>query len=147
MGKAPDLGGAEDVKKYRRGSAGASTALIAVVYADTGTVRNIASQLAAISRESNSIARRPSEAIVHLIPKRNIETWILFLNGQPADEVTDYRHESGLEPLIAPAALQYLALSREGAGKRDECLPSIEASFAEFKRLTAPANAPAAPSS
>ena len=63
-----------------------------------------------------------NEPVIHLIPRRNIETWIrFFLNGPPVDEHTAYEH-----------------LSRPS-----DASPAAEAFVAHARNHTLPPNAPA----
>lgn len=49
-----------------------------------------------------------NEPVAHLIPRRNIETWIVFGNsGQPVDEGTEYPHLTGHESDCEPAARRF----------------------------------------
>jgi len=74
------------VAKFRKRATKAKTALIVVIDADTDEVIRRDRQL----KEALVNGRcQDDEAIVHLIPKRNIETWILHLNDKDVDEETD----------------------------------------------------------
>jgi hypothetical protein len=72
--------------------------------------------------------------IVHLIPKRNIETWILHLSGEDVDEEARYRGRD-VDSRIAPAALKFYELTRANAPIRDNCLPSLLTAIPEAQRL------------
>ena len=79
-------------------------------------------------------ARAANEAIAHLVPKRNVETWILCLNGKVVDEHTNYKREN-VDGLIAPAAVTFLEWSRPGAEVPASCVPSLLAALPEVRRL------------
>ncbi len=116
------------VAKYRKRAARAKTALIVVIDADTDEVSRRVRQL----REAlGTSARRDDEAIVHLIPRRNIETWILHLNGEEVDEEEDYRRRD-VDDLIPTAAASFHAWA---ALTPERCLPSLLGAIEETKRL------------
>jgi hypothetical protein len=80
-------------------------------------------------------ARHQTEKIIHLIPKRNIETWILCLTGSIVDEVTDYRHEPGVDGLVKPAAVEFFEWSRNHVVLPERCVPSLTLAIAEIRKL------------
>ena len=84
---------ATEVRAVR--SRSASTVLIAVVDADNQSVEHRFRQFADSLRDEKIPARSDTEPIAILVPKRNIETWIRFLNQEPADEEQDYKPRSG----------------------------------------------------
>lgn len=76
-------------------------------------------------------ARRHDEAIVHFIPRRNIETWILRLNGEQVDEIVDHRNRD-VNDLIPAAALTFHKWTSQAPAN---CLPSLVTAIRESKRL------------
>jgi hypothetical protein len=124
-----------EVKEYRRRSARAGTALIVAIDADAGEVERRLRQLREALDQAGLAARTVGEAIVHLIPKRNVETWILCLCGRSVDEITDYSREAYVDGLIAMAALKFFELSRANATPLQECVPSLSAAIPEVRRL------------
>jgi hypothetical protein len=78
-----------EVKAFRTRAAKAKTALIVAIDADTGTVDTRQRQLAAILDSAEIKPRLIAEPIVYLIPKRNVETWILCLTETAVEEETD----------------------------------------------------------
>jgi hypothetical protein len=77
---------ATQVKAVRTRAAKASSALVIAIDADTGTVAARHRQLASLLEQASLSARSGVEPVVHLIPKRNVETWILCLTGTAVDE-------------------------------------------------------------
>ena len=77
----------ENLKAYR--SRRAQTILIAVIDADTGSVAQHQRELDNACQ--NTAPRQAGEAIVHLIPKHHIETWLAYLDGQSVDETEEYK--------------------------------------------------------
>lgn len=126
---------ASEITKYRTRSTRAKTALIVAIDADTRDVDERHRQLRETLEQAGSTARADSEAIVHLIPKRNVETWILCLSGRPVDEVTDYRQEHDVESLIATASAAFYRWTRSNAALFSGCVPSLSAAVPEMRRL------------
>jgi hypothetical protein len=86
--------------------------------------------------QASLAARADTEAIVHLVPKRSVETWVLCLSGRIVDEIIDYSRERGIDGLIPPAAVSLFEWSRVGAAIPPHCGPSLIASLPELNRLT-----------
>jgi len=116
------------VEKYRKRAARAKTALIVVIDADTETVGRRVQQL---SKALGNGARKDGEAIVHFIPKRNIETWILHLKEEEVDEETDYSKRA-VDDLIPSATAAFHGWTSQPPAS---CLPSLGSALQELKRL------------
>lgn len=100
------------VNAYRIAKARKHTWLIVVVDADTGTVaRRIAQMNEGLKRAEDQRLKElnvEDEKIARLIPRRNIETWILALNDVPVNEDEDYkqaRSDEEWSALIPPASV------------------------------------------
>jgi hypothetical protein len=126
---------AKQVQAFRARSAKAGTALIVAIDADTRTVDDRLRQLEQ-SLDSDRAARRADEErIVHLVPRRNIETWILCLSGEQVVEATDYKRRPGVDDQIRPAAESFFAWSRPNAQEPPHNVPSLTAAIPEIKRI------------
>ena len=80
-----------EVKAYRQNKNRVSIGLVVLTDADTGTQQERLNQLAHILSEDLQQARQTVEAIAIFTPKRNIETWIHYLqSGEPIDEIVAY---------------------------------------------------------
>jgi len=123
------------VQACRRRSARAKTALVVVIDADTGDVDWRLRQLRDAISQEGLAQRKEGEGIVHLIPRRNIETWILCLSGRAVDEDTDYRCESGVDELIDDAAVAFFESSRINATMPTYFVPSLLSAIPEVRRL------------
>ncbi|MBU0609357.1 MAG: hypothetical protein KKI08_15835, partial [Armatimonadetes bacterium] len=80
-----------------------------------------------------------SEPIAILLPKRNIETWIKYLqDGPPATEEDDFHDLKRLlknrEGDCRAAVRRYIEMFRQGQTSEDT-LPALDASFGELKRI------------
>ena len=110
-------------------------ALATVLDADTGSVdeheRELTTALAAADEEK----RGDTEPIGVLIPKRNIETWILCLSEQIVDEIIDYKTHQHIEKMIRPAAGTLYEWSRASAEVPASCVPSLRKGLGEVRRI------------
>lgn len=68
-----------------------ATILIVVADADDETVEERIADLDNRLRLAGYAARRSEEPILLIIPRRNVETWMHFLEGNSVDETTDYK--------------------------------------------------------
>jgi len=79
-----------EVKAYRQNRNRVSIALVVLIDADRGTLQDRLNQLASILDEDAQEKRRSDEAIAIFVPKRNIETWIHYLQGETVNEEDAY---------------------------------------------------------
>jgi hypothetical protein len=122
-----------NVKAYRARATRARTSLVVAIDADTEDVARRTRQLEdSLSAEGLS-PRTIQERIIHLIPKRNIETWIL--NGNSVDEETDFRRAPGVDDQIAVAAQALFDWTRPTAVPPPHCVPSLRSVIDELRRL------------
>jgi hypothetical protein len=128
---------ADNVAAYRIRAARAATALIIAIDADTNEITHRVNQLAQALEEANLPIRTAAEQIVHLIPKRNIETWVLCLNGGETDENTDYKNRTGshTDTQIKPAAIAFFEGSRSRSEPPAHWVNSLRSAVLEARRL------------
>lgn len=128
---------AKEVRAYRSRSKRAETALIVVIDADNLEVTGRLLPLGKALEENGLQPRDSSEQILHLIPKRNIETWLHCLNGKIVSETEDYKknNTTAFVPLITPAAETLFAWTRPNASVPNHCIPSLSLAILEMKRL------------
>jgi hypothetical protein len=127
---------AREVKAYRSRSARAKTALIVVIDADTDTVDGRFRLLNQVLTEDGAAPIHAAESIARLVPKRNVETWILCLNDQAVDEGIDYketRHD--WRDLIPRASLTLFQWTRPNAPVPESCVDSLARGISELRRL------------
>jgi hypothetical protein len=111
------------------------TGLTVVIDADTGAVRSRLQQFQASLREGKIPALKGDEPVVHLVPRRNIETWILCLTGSQVDEETHYHRQPGLDEQIATAAIAFFDGSRPNTNPPGYWIPSLLAAIPQVQRL------------
>jgi len=124
-----------EVREYRRRSARKAFALIVAIDADVDDVDRRTRQLRVALEQAGLTARAADESIVHLIPKRNVETWILCLSGRQVDEATDYKRDENVDRLIKPAALTFFEWSRLNFVTPPHSVPSLSVAVPEVRRL------------
>src|SRR5580698_9527055 len=88
---------ASEVRAIRSQLTRTKACLIAMIDADTGSADDRRRQLERALRDADEPERSPAEPILNLIPRRNVETWILCLNSHTVDEVTNYRGDQRVD--------------------------------------------------
>lgn len=126
-----------EVEGFRRRSAHAETALIVVIDADDLSVPERLAQLDQKLEEAQADRiRLDTKQIARLVPKRNIETWILFLNDFRVDEETDYKaNRNDWATLIRAGTETLYNWTRPNAQLPANCILSLRLGVAELKRL------------
>ena len=125
-----------EIHAYRRRSASVETKLIVVIDADNLTVQARLAQLDQKLREKDIDPIRTAEQVARIIPKRNIETWILWLNAVEVDEETDFkRSRNDWAELIRSAGEVLYTLSRPNAAVTESCISSLRHGIGELRRL------------
>jgi hypothetical protein len=114
-----------------------ATTLIIVVDADVSSVAERLAQLEHAREEAGvGPIRTDTEQVARLVPRRNIETWILCLNDIAVQEDLDYkRTRNDWAELIPPAAETLYAWTRPNAAIPVSCLDSLRLGLAELRRL------------
>ncbi len=124
----------KEVSAYR--TRHAQTKLIIVIDADTGNVQDRWRQLDQALRESRKEpVNTRTERIARLVPKRNIETWILCLHGQMVDEETNYKRARNDWQELIPQAAETLLQWTRAAHPPEHCIDSLQSGLTELKRL------------
>lgn len=121
---------------YRNRQARAGTALIVVIDADAHTVQDRVNQLDDALRKSGNEVINQGEKVARLVPKRNIETWILCLNGHEVREETDYKGTRNdwneLVPLASENLYQWARMQRNIP---NTCVDSLRIGVQELRPL------------
>ena len=128
---------AVEVEVCRRRCARAETALIVLIDADNLLVQERLAQLDRNLDEAQADrVRQDTERIARLVPKRNIETWILCLNGFPVDEETDYKRTHKDWTILIRSGTEILYdWTRPNAQLPASSISSLLLGVAELKRL------------
>lgn len=127
---------ATEVRAHRIRRAKTAAALIVVIDADAHTS---AARLAQLNHELDKAgvpALRADELVARLVPKRNVETWILCLSGQLVEEATDYKERrddwNDLIPVASQALFQWTQTNADLPG---HCIDSLQRGITELRRL------------
>lgn len=138
--KSPSAGGSAEqwvrerfpieLNVYRQRRQLSASALIAMVDADSRAVRDRIHEFEneCVSRQISF--RTDDEAVAIAVPKRNIETWIYFLNGEKVDEETGYAKLSR-ERECKPAVDNLVNLC-QAKGLSSEAPPALATACEEY---------------
>ena len=92
-----------ELMAYRQRQLRAASALIAMIDADKKAVQDRINEFGEVCNSMQIAFRAAEEAVAIAVPKRNIETWIHFLDGGAVDENTSYPklgRERGCRPAV-----------------------------------------------
>lgn len=121
---------ASEVTKLRSASY-VARALIAVIDEDKGGAGHRDAQFAKALEDAGQPARKANDPILHIIPARNIETWLEYLNGEAIDELNSYpklAQERDCRPMVS--TLKEMCDARR---LREPAPPSLERACAEYR--------------
>lgn len=107
-------------------------ALVAVIDEDKGGAGRRDAQLAQALEDWNLPARKPKEAILHIVPERNIESWLEYLTGAVVDQTTSYpklAQERDCGPMVST-----LKGMCEAGRLREPAPPSLERACVEYRQ-------------
>lgn len=123
-----------EVKAYRQNRNRVSIGLVVLIDADTGGLQERLNQLDLALSEDSQQSRQPDDAIAIFIPKRNIETWIHFLQGETVDEETEYAKYQKNEAACKPS-VENLAEECRSQNLPDNAPASLQSACGELQRL------------
>jgi hypothetical protein len=131
-----------EVNTYRISKAKKATWLIVAIDADEETVVARIRQLDARLERSEDRRLREmrvqDEKIARLVPRRNIETWLLALTGSGATEEEDYKRLRGKDEwqdLAKQAGVELFCGTRTNAAIPAHFTPSLQHAVHELRRL------------
>ena len=73
------------------------------------------------------------DPVIILVPRRNIETWFAYLDGEPVDETQDYSAWKSKDP--RPFADELYRMCHEAQQLRTPAPASLEESCQEYRKL------------
>ena len=110
--------------------------LIVVVDADRHTVQSRLDQLDQALRDNEDTPVTKKEEVARLVPRRNIETWILCLTEHEVDEETDYKEQPHQWTKIIPdATARLFEWGRLNSELPSNCVDSLKKGIVELRRL------------
>lgn len=110
--------------------------LIAVIDGDTKSVDERLDQLETECRGASVLPRAPEDPVVVAVPRRNIESWFVYLTGGETNEETD-QWKRKKDDLARPAARALHQMCYEDQKLRDPAPDSLEAACMEWKNAAA----------
>ncbi len=130
---------ASEVRLIRSQATRTKACLIAMIDADTGSVEERRQQIERALKDADEGPRGTAEPILNLIPRRNVETWILCLEGVPVDEQTNYRHDPRVDgDSIKRAAKNLFDWALTNTSVPKICVTSLLDCLPEFGYNTGP---------
>lgn len=123
----------QEVKAYRSRSAYQAVCLAVVIDADVLTVSQRVGQLDQSLQATQQPRRQAGERIALFVPKRNIETWLHYLQGEVVDEVMVYSKLA--QEGDCKDDVRRLARDICPAGLPSEAPPSLHAACEEVARI------------
>ncbi len=129
---------ADAVRALRSRAHDANVALVVMTDVDTTSADRRRRQLSDALQEEHEAPRGTSERIVLLLPRRNVETWVVHLNGERVDEERDYKPQ----PQAADVGAAARALREHCRDGGSPCCPdSLLDGCRELQRLDGPSSA------
>ena len=107
-------------------------AVVTVIDEDTQGAGRRDAQLAKALVAAGLPARKADEGVLHVIPARNIETWLAYLRGEAVDATTVYpklAHERDCRPLV-----DRLKTMCDAGQLRETAPPSLVSACVEYRK-------------
>lgn len=125
-----------ETNEYRRRQTRAQSALVVMIDADARSVQDRWNQLDQALRDNDEAVVGRNERIARLVPKRNVETWILCLNEQDVNESADYSEAKRNWNKLIPQAGETLSQWTQSKNvPPSHCVSSLRIGVRELKRL------------
>lgn len=123
----------EEVRAYRSKAPYLSLCLIVIIDTDNLSIEDRLRQLEQALEATGLAKRKAEERIVILVPNRNIETWIRYLDGNEVDETTSYPKLSREGECMAAVKRLVELYPRGGT---EEAPPSMQRALVESERCS-----------
>ena len=123
-----------EVKAYREKRNQVSIGLVVLIDAGTGTLEARLNELASALDKDEQEKRGSNEAIAIFVPKRNIETWIRYLQGETVNEEAVYAKFKNNEA-VCKTAVEDIADRCYSQSLPEDAPRSLQAACGELQRL------------
>ena len=123
-----------EVKAYRPNRNRVAIGLVVLIDADTGTLEARLNELASVLNKDKQENRGSNEAIAIFVSKRNIETWIHYLQGETVNEEAVYAKFKNNEA-VCKTAVEDLADRCSSQSLPEDAPRSLQAACGELQRL------------
>jgi hypothetical protein len=125
-----------ELKIYRLRKAKAASGLIVLIDADAHEVNDRINEFKELCKTKSVPFREDNESVAIGVPKRNIETWIHYLNNREVNE-TDTYSKLERQRFCQPAVTNLLKLYKI-AGLAKDTPPSLAAACNEYRNRIEP---------
>ena len=129
----------KELEVYRIRSHRAATGLIAVIDADTMDVQDRINEFKSACISQNVAFRTNDDTVAIIVPRRNIESWIYFLNDQQANEEDVYPKLK--KQRECSSATKKLVQACRTTGINLDALPSLLTACEEYRSRISPLRA------
>ncbi len=126
----------KELEVYRIRSHRAATGLIAVIDADTMDVQDRINEFKSACISQDVSFRTDDDTVAIIVPKRNIESWIYFLNDQQANEENVYPKLK--KQRECSSATKKLVQACRTTGINQDALPSLQIACEEYRSRILP---------
>lgn len=123
----------KEVQAHRSHCSYKNIALAVLTDADTKSLQDRLRELDGELERASLETRRLDEKIGIFIPKRNIETWIHYLHGDPVNEIDIYSKFAGNEGICKPVVAELA--QRRNQPLPDDAPSSLKAACEELHRI------------
>lgn len=110
------------------------TFLIVVTDADNNSIEERHEQLMSECERQNIPRRNDNDRVIHVIPRRNIETWFAYLGGSKVDEQTRYP-KLNRESECDKYARELYRMCNTEQKLREPAPPSLQKACDEYRKL------------
>jgi hypothetical protein len=141
--KSPSAGGSAEqwvrqefpveLRVYRQRRQRAASALIAMIDADTKDVKDRIEEFEDKCKSMQIPFRDSDEAVAIVVPKRNIETWIHYLNRESVNEEDNYPKLD--QERSCKLAMNHLVGLCKSTGIKPDAPPALAAACEEYCRI------------
>ncbi len=124
----------KELAAHRRRAARRKAGLLVFIDADTSSVDERRKQLGMELTKQDMEDRQPDEAVALWIPRRHIETWLLFLLRQDVTEEQDCKRKAvGVDP--REPAKRFVEIYHDLSARSNTLLPSLRDAMDELDRM------------
>jgi hypothetical protein len=126
----------KELKIYRLRKPKAASGLIVLIDADTQEVKDRINEFKDLCKTQNVPFREDNEAVAIGVPRRNIETWLYYLNGQQVNETDVYPKLE--RQRICQSAVTNLVKMCQKTGLAKDAPPSLVEACDEYRNRIKP---------
>jgi len=128
---------ATEVQAHRSKASSQAVALLVLIDADTYTIDHRHQQLDQELRQDGLKTRSEKEAVIIWTPKRNIETWIMYLADRKVNEEDDYKPQAEMldSRVRRKSAERFAELIQDESQRKPDTPDSMRRGIEESRRI------------